>query len=240
MRIISKFKDYYDHAMGFGQDPNLVYVRDFDEESILMTSSYNRLALQKFQSAKLEHLLKCAEKFYIRTNGGDWFDAYNCFLIVAGKLYPGLYFDKEYYFSVEKLTQLKNSLVKKEFRDSWAIRHIQSVIDQITLQRYRSRSVRGEYITIPVDYFYDECVELNTPCLMIEVGNYRANIQYNPVLKDLGFAHVLDPFTCFQELEMFMGSVKTSQLDKLPEVADKYKIVEHGFNEKSFRSGNRE
>lgn len=239
MRILSKFKDYYDHAMGFGQDPNLVYVREFDEESFLLDSSYNRLALRKFQSVRLEQLLKCSEKFYVRDSSGKWFDANNCFLIVAGKLYPGLYFDGEYYFSIEKLLALKESLIKKGFKDGWAYGRIQAIIEQITLQRYRSRSVRGEYITIPVDYFYDECVQFNTPCVLIEVNSYRVEIKYNVCLKEHGFAQTLDAFTCFQEMEMFMGQVKTNQLEKLPDVEDKYKIMEHGFDEKSFRPGSR-
>lgn len=241
MRIISKFKDYYDHAMGFGQDLSIVYNRVFEEEAFLLDKSFNKLAISGFQSSRLELLLKCTEKFYIRDRdlAGQWIDSANCFLILAGKLYPGLYFNNEYYFSFEKLSNLKESLIEKGFQDAWTNRRIQAILDQMSMQRYRKHSTRDEYITIPCDYFYNDCVTFNTPCLLITPGRLRASIKYNPCLKDLGFVHVLDPFECFQEIEMFMGAVKTNQLDKLPSISDKYKIVEHGFDERSFRPGSR-
>jgi hypothetical protein len=57
----------------------------------------------------------------------------------------------------------------------------------------------------------------------------------NPVLKDYEFYKVIDAFTAFQELQMFIGGVLGTSEKEIIEVEDKYKIPQHGFNKWSFR-----
>lgn len=59
----------------------------------------------------------------------------------------------------------------------------------------------------------------------------------NPLLKDIQFYKVMDPFTTFQNIEMFIGSMLCTERQPKPDnVEDKYKIEQKGFDKKfSFR-----
>ena len=58
----------------------------------------------------------------------------------------------------------------------------------------------------------------------------------NPNLSEYEFYTVFDSFQAFQEVQMFMGGVLGKGEKDIVEVADKYKIEQHGFDYKySFR-----
>jgi hypothetical protein len=56
----------------------------------------------------------------------------------------------------------------------------------------------------------------------------------DPCLKDWQFFKKMDPVSCMQELSMFVGNIASP--DNTPIVVDdKYRIQQHGFDERSFR-----
>jgi hypothetical protein len=57
----------------------------------------------------------------------------------------------------------------------------------------------------------------------------------NPILKDYEFYKVVDAFTAFTELQMFIGGVLGVGEKEIVEIEDKYKIGQHGFDKWSFR-----
>ena len=63
------------------------------------------------------------------------------------------------------------------------------------------------------------------------------NLIVNPQLKPMGFASVVDPFTAFQEVSMFMGGVLGRQ-ENAPQITDDVVLLESkGFDKKtSFRT----
>ncbi len=65
-------------------------------------------------------------------------------------------------------------------------------------------------------------------------GEYKLTV--NPRLNQYNFASVVDPYTAFQELSMFIGNnlVDTSTTQPRP-ISDKLKSETKGFNEWSFR-----
>lgn len=62
-------------------------------------------------------------------------------------------------------------------------------------------------------------------------------IATNPRLADLGFQRVMDPFTCFQEIEMFLGN-QLAQTDLAPHRVGSDDVIarQKGFDEQSFRT----
>ena len=52
------------------------------------------------------------------------------------------------------------------------------------------------------------------------------------------FQTIFEPFTAFQEIEMFLGGVIGSNENNIIEIEDKYRIESHGFNKWSFRNPN--
>ena len=65
-------------------------------------------------------------------------------------------------------------------------------------------------------------------------GNHSKFI-ITPLLKNYEFYKVFDSFQAFQEVMMFMGGVLGRGEKEIVEVADKYKIGQHGFDKWSFR-----
>ena len=57
----------------------------------------------------------------------------------------------------------------------------------------------------------------------------------NPILKEFEFYKVVDAFTAFTELQMFIGGVLGVGEKEIVEIEDKYKIGQHGFDKWSFR-----
>jgi hypothetical protein len=57
----------------------------------------------------------------------------------------------------------------------------------------------------------------------------------NPSLKDVEFYKVLDSFTAYQEIDMFISGTLPQSTAMPIEIADKDKIPQHGFDKWSFR-----
>ena len=93
--------------------------------------------------------------------------------------------------------------------------------------------------------------EINAPIFVFDSGiDFRHNYinsqdsQFiiNPNLKKYEFYKVVDAFTAFQEIQMFISGVLGIGEREIIEVEDKYKIDQHGYDKWSFRkeSGKKE
>lgn len=62
----------------------------------------------------------------------------------------------------------------------------------------------------------------------------------NPRLKDYGFEKIVDPFTAFQEISMYLANILVEQKEVIS-VDDKHRLEQHGFDLKqSFRHRKKE
>jgi hypothetical protein len=86
--------------------------------------------------------------------------------------------------------------------------------------------------------------KFNTPIFVYRFGDgySRTPCAYqesffvvNPCLKQYDFYRIFDSFTCFQEIQMYISGVLGNREKDIIEVADKYKIAQHGFDKWSFR-----
>ncbi len=81
--------------------------------------------------------------------------------------------------------------------------------------------------------------EFKTPSFLIGAQQYhnKFNLIINPNLKDLEFYRIMDAYTTFQEIEMFISGVIGTETKKVIEITDKDKIIGKGFDYKtSFRN----
>jgi hypothetical protein len=60
-------------------------------------------------------------------------------------------------------------------------------------------------------------------------------VELNPCLADVSFFKVMDPWQAFQELEMFLGGIAAPENRPPVIIADKDRIMQHGFDKMSFR-----
>ena len=75
---------------------------------------------------------------------------------------------------------------------------------------------------------------LDSPIIIVKKRGDE-NIIINPKLKDYRFYKIVDSFTAFQELSMFIGGVMGGKVPKMVEISNEDKIAKHGFDKWSFR-----
>jgi len=244
MYIISKNRDYYDSAVGMGIDKSIVYERHLN--SMLIPKDVHEVLDEdqgKWHSAA----------GFTTSYGGDIPKGkFNSHLIVVGfcgKLHIGIKFTKQLYgqgiindtyeteiiYDHDKiLKRLKAEDETKRGKYSWE-------------RPYRVENFNN-YVTRINAFNVDKWFRrFNTPIFVygtpLDISRWRyedkidgCNFFINPVLKDYQFAKVVDPYTAFQEIYMYIGGVLGANKDgtEIP-ATEKQKVAQHGMNKWSFR-----
>jgi hypothetical protein len=65
---------------------------------------------------------------------------------------------------------------------------------------------------------------------------FDSMVYINPNLRKLNFQTVMDPYTAYQELSMFLGNNMAQQVDPIPKMTDELKAHAHGYDKWSFRT----
>lgn len=224
MRIISKFKDFYDGGAAFGIDQERVYVREtcLIDEPTIRHIGYN--------------IIGFCGKLY----------AFNSEL----PYYP----DGNYDYNPKELTLFGDELIDYKFKEDkvpdgqFATKIIYKKVkcdwDKPKPKWYKT-TTRNQYIEeIKKAENNKELlglfVKYKTPIFWYGFGytySRVGNILINPNLKMLGFQKVMDTVTAFQELEMFMGSVLVQDsYAKQPVGNDEVIGTSKGFDRYSFRN----
>lgn len=245
MYIISKYKDYYDSAVGMGIDKTIVYERHLkemqcpDDIKDVLKESHD-WGSKYFTSSYgyLEHIPK---------------GQYNTSIIIigfCGKLHIGIKFTKEvptqYYYDRKYHTEIiydhteivKRLAKNKRYRSSWEKEFI------------GKKEIFNNYVTrINAVDTTEWFRRFNTPIFAFgipididvwEKYGHKANIGndffINPILKDYQFAKVFDPYTAFQEIQMYVSGVLGVNKDgtEFP-ATEKQKVAQHGMDKWSFR-----
>ena len=179
-------------------------------------------------------------------NGKETYSLGYVYVLFAGKLYGGIKFKN----SVENTTEM-----------IWDVDTFNATVEKYSLfekrkyqySTYHSKGERTEQergqalLTIRGDELLrDWAIEHNISTAVCGYDLWKPNEVFNlrprkrsifvidPVLKDYNFQKVLDPFTAYQELDQWIGGV-LGQNPQPEEVADKYKIQQHGYDKWSFR-----
>lgn len=229
MYIISKNKDYYDGVVGtMGVDKTIVYERSTieTEDSKDMPKEFQPSINQSWNNRRDNHFLNVG---YMRTESKKYNDVDSFIIGFCGKLYLGW----KFYYNVKKIDErsvivdaVKTDIIygfenaKKYLKSGFWKDTTQEDIDYIL--KYDSINM-FRTLNSPI-FIYDTSRPSNGSTLII-----------NPILKDYEFYKVVDSFTAFQEIQMFIGGVLGIGEKEIIEVEDKYKIPQHGFDKWSFR-----
>ena len=239
MKIISKFKDFYDYKVAkYGVDEKLIYNRKTCYDYYKMRFQYlnlhknvpEKISIEDFDNNLKEHI-----KFFDKIN-------HNKILIVGEKIVHLFFTEDGVYthFDIkneEDLRKLIDFEYKKEitfkdgkkfniysrFREDW---------------EYLLSYNRKKLITSDID---KDDIILNEPMLLIElIGESKSSrylyiykFTYNPNLSKLGI--YIDEDFVWQSLVEFLSN-KRSEKEISPEVSNENKILSKGFDLKtSFR-----
>ena len=248
MKIYSKFQDYYDSAMAYGVDDHVKWVRNTNE--IELDCPHEGYEYRKAHDSAETFPFFNTEMFRQRPRGRfkgvecDWL-----FIGFCGKIYAPLRFhwyshhrdvpydNIHYAYSVEEIEKVlyqaepSGDLVK-QFRSkatdnyNWASGR----------PNMNARDVKSYFEQFQGKEDLSLFTELNTPIFVIEYGHRETHINTAPQLKQYDFARIMDPYTAYQEIEMFLGGVLGSGNPDVVEIADKYVAAGKGFDKWSFRT----
>jgi hypothetical protein len=234
MRIISKFRDYYDCIMREGMDLTQVWVR---EKSVF----YCEPKTQTKQ--KMEWPFPKMHLFHNKLFGQKEETLY--IVGFCGKLYPAFKWsgkDESLCWDMEQIDE-----------------HHQRTLSESQFKDYkRNKWVTGFRPRQKYQKFFDELaskekslerlfIEHNTPVFIAKEGSWLLpTITFNACLQDevVDFIKKFDPYQAYQEIQMYFGSVllgsdghKSKYKGQMiePEIDDVTKAESKGFNQWSFR-----
>ena len=197
MRIISKFQDYYDSGLAYGIDSNVVYVREQEELSRTPDTSNENTRDRKMLTSWRTN------RYFYEIDDKRERSYRNVFLTFCGKRYLGIECEShmpllpfrerhggylydpdtrfDYYWSSEAADAVSKL-------DRW-VYHGEGVDD----------NVWGPQDDDWANYEYGAPVVLERP-------TWRCvEVIRNPSLKELDFKEVMDPYTAFQEISMYLA-----------------------------------
>ena len=216
MKIHGGKKDYWDTALGYGVDPTLHYNRKEKE----LDYGNLKAALPTELTRFLDHNAGC----------GSWHrNIVDRFVIgFCGRIFPCIYVERALFargpLEIHYLYDAENAIQVLDLKDldhsSWFRRHWRGM-DPLKAKEFYSftNSVHDEIFA-----------EINAPIFTLKTKNGRDHIiSTNPNLKELQFYKIVDSFTAFQEIAMYLSN-QLVRRDKPDEIADKYKISQHGFD----------
>ena len=247
MKIISKFKDFYDYKVAkYGVDEKLVYNRKTycDYYKILhiniLTDENGRVSVEDFNSNLKEHT-----KFFNKNNHNK--------ILVVGEKIVHIFFTEDGIYTHFDLKNPKN-IAKEKIYKYWAY---YTDTKEITFNDEKKFEIYIAFAELWNDFFnYDrkrflsylsipkDDILFNEPMILIEyVGevdkktiryqNSIYKISYNPNLSQMGI--YFDEDFIWQSLVEFLSN-KRSEKEISPEVSNENKILSKGFDLKtSFR-----
>jgi len=224
MYIISKNKDYYDGVVGsVGMDKTIVYERHPNEidNRDLMPKEFqgNRLDNNPFLNISyLDVDNKKSKKYHLCES----------FIVgFCGKLYLGW----KFYYNVEDKFNYPSYNTKCDI-----------IYDFEIAKKYLKEEYWSHKLIDDVNYIlnYDPINifrEYNSPIFIYDTINNRRDSLFivNSLLKKYEFYKVVDAFTAFTEIQMFISGVLGTGENDIIVIDDKYKIKKHGFDKWSFR-----
>ncbi|PNG50142.1 MULTISPECIES: hypothetical protein [unclassified Variovorax] len=244
MRVLSKFRDYYDNAQALGADKTRVFVRtaarqQFAEGAVPVP--WNGLT-----AAGIPRRIEIADGSVVAL------DALH--ILFAGKLYRGLrvrlYGRHLRGYRPPRDHDLTDCYAVDEhvFYDARGAiadlsRHVPE--KELKAKGWRSKRTLAEKVG---DFLgeqgrtelFDWAVTQRVAIAVNEaerrgVGVSRVSLTLNPALETVEFYRLFDAYQAYQELDMFWGGVLAPESRPMVGIADKYRIAQAGFDQLSFR-----
>jgi hypothetical protein len=223
MRIISKFKDYYDSAAGMGIDKELVYLRK--------TEVIKKVEIG-FEPVGW-YVVSITMKQMHQSLGTAYHAINKCILGFCGRSFPVFNIGDRYFCSYEQVVrQMKKDLDPKSFKEA--------IEDFETPKRYSMDrgSKRGRLLLWakeirefnPLEWHF----KYKVPIFLYEDKTNKVIL--NPPLKPMGFAAIKSSYEAFQEIGMFLSGVLGSHDDPDQIKDDKVLRDAKGFNDMSFKN----
>ena len=220
MLILSKFHDY-DCISKNGIDKTIVYKRKESEV-------YEDLTIKNMTVAKVKS----------RTNFLQYEKRVEKFLVLfCGKSYVGFICKEESEFSYYNDTK---NIITYDFDKAQEYYRFYKRIKWIGQHPDNLKEEDKQYWLENNNKIVDSNIFIDHKSPIMIVRNHQPLI-LNPCLSNYNFQSCVDPFTAFQEIQMYISGVLGSQKEIAPLVVDeKTKVASKGFDKWSFRKMKKE
>ena len=228
MRILSKFHDYYDGVQNQGGfDNTLIFNRESSEIAGKFPIDYSSSSYSRWNKYISEFKIYCFNNRNNNPYRHHYWEANTILIGVAGKLYQGLE------IKVWNLGEFTTKIV-------WSLSSLQSFLSIFNIKLTNKDEYKYSLDTVEeFEKYFNFSKDLsswmieNKYSIVCSTGKCETLI-INPCLKEFDFQKVINPYTLFQELSLWIGGVLTNNpiIEPIP---DKYKIEQYGFGPWSFR-----
>ena len=218
MKIYSNFSDYYDTAMSYGVDDHVKWIRNPCE--ITHQHEFNTKHFQISYAYNL-HIVCLWVGF-------------------CGKIYPVIKFQHDsaqndvYCYNHDEVMEY---VVNRDSKSQYKI--LPLFVSNKSRSYYNfdylpftSDAVK-EFFSLNTESINELFLQYKTPVFVVhENGSFTFNIE----LKTLNFQKIFDPFSAYQEIEMYFGSVLCNTEITYSKIDDKYIAAGKGFDKWSFKN----
>lgn len=239
MKIKSKFKDYYDSAMGLGVDPNLLYLR---ETSPIEDESYVKSLVEHYipKNFRYKNITFSGVTFALNTGAvffcGKVFKYIEVYIYGLGSNKP-VERPRFHLYSVENFLRFVNRDGVQLTSDGsfTAYHHLPFSLKGVT------KYFEDSHKDIDLDIFF----KYQCPVLLLQKDKIDGKfifeaktsfLERNPFLKPFNFMSVKSNYEAFQEISMFLGGVIGQKKEVPVQVSDEIMRDKKGFDDKSFKT----
>ena len=247
MKIISSFNDYYDIGLSYGIDPLLIYLREEEEYNFKNLNESNPNYIIDFvKNFPISNIIKSEiGNFSYQNRTRTYSYIYFGVLLFCGKCYGYITNDnKTKYFYKNEIEDAQKYFKEYYGNDVFTtVPYFRSKKGETIKDRFIERFKKVENLQDNLDKYH---INFKSPIISI-LGNSkysRYSTRYleeylftkNPILKNMEFYKILDPYLCFQELSMYLSGILSINSKPIIEINDTIKLEKHGFDKiKSFR-----
>lgn len=250
MRIISKFRDYYDNIQGIGSDHSDVFVRESD--GMVLSGEYNQLTdlmdtiphLTEWKRVDKEVIYDFTFTPFIIGFCGK---SHLVYRFESGQVVQNFYNEEDVSAFIENdlAARFPNSFKKYFPRQlmgwerRWANRGW-----GIGRNSFKQSRVSQAFVDASKLDLTDVFQQLKAPIFRVEhrhsaskrqLGD-QIHVTSNISLEQFEFAKIIDPYTAFQEISMYRSGVLGAGEPDMVTISDVDKRDAKGFDEKSFKT----
>lgn len=257
MKLISKFRDYYDSALARGVDTRVVYIRTVEEKSV------ENIKAEPVLDAIADVLANVVSLGYGEISKDAKCEieevSYPKHLFFCGKHYPMVALrieaDESHLLDLGMAQPYENIYAKTRKMNAgpfYSLEQIREFLSKFNVDYdidiRDTRMGRDMEILfqerVPEDKAQDINFHYNSPIVLVEhddiwitpywrghlMENGTKRVTVNPELKPLGFQTIMDPFTTMDKVQSFIDGIMGGRSPAMVEISDKDKIHKKGFD----------
>jgi hypothetical protein len=211
VRIIDKRRDYYDGVASQGVDPSIIYVRKEKETPF---------RLDQFCMPHLGYFDKYVIGFCGQIRPLVKISGANRLLFESLKSRTN---EDLFFYNIDEVDRYASQWIER--RAKWYDCPFQMNESRKNFLKF-FQNTWAKLETIFTDH--------KTPIFLLDCS-IKSKLFLNPLLRPFEFQRIVDPYTAFQELSMYIGGILGNLNPKVPDVSNEDLIVAKGFDKWSFR-----